>query len=230
MTLKQDQSFRCMKLWSREEEIREMDIWEIVLALLTSVGGIGVVIVAAVKLSSHIIAKRLEEKYTLKMNKELEKYKSELGNKTYISKTKFEAEFLTYKELSIAFFDMVLAIGGMIPSGLAIVPADPKKRKEFEEEMYNKAVDNTLKAQNVLNKNVLFISREVYEKYSEILELARLQIEVFQERWNISNIAPAGEKAELKSEDYARTGEINEKYKSLSNIVREYLSRLDVVE
>jgi len=51
------------------------ELWKIVLGVVASVGGIGVVIVAAVKFSADIIAKRLEEKYTLKMNKELEKYR-----------------------------------------------------------------------------------------------------------------------------------------------------------
>ena len=51
------------------------DLWKIVLGVVASVGGVGVVIVAAVKFSVDIIAKRLEEKYTLKMNKELEKYR-----------------------------------------------------------------------------------------------------------------------------------------------------------
>ena len=41
------------------------ELWKIVLGVVASVGGIGVVIVAAVKFSADIIAKRLEEKYTL---------------------------------------------------------------------------------------------------------------------------------------------------------------------
>ena len=80
------------------------ELWKVVLGVVTSVGGIGVVIVAAVKFSSDIIAKRLEEKYTLKMNKELEKYRVGLDNKVYISKTKFDTEFAIYRELSKSFF------------------------------------------------------------------------------------------------------------------------------
>ena len=72
------------------------ELWKIVLGVLASVGGVGVVIVAAVKFSADIIAKRLEEKNTLKMNKELEKYRVGLDNKIYISKTKFAKSYRDY--------------------------------------------------------------------------------------------------------------------------------------
>ena len=80
------------------------EIWKIIFGVVASVGGIGAVIVAAVKFSVNIIAKRLVEKYTLKMNKELEKYRGGLDNKIYISKTKFDTEFSIYRELSRSFF------------------------------------------------------------------------------------------------------------------------------
>ena len=83
------------------------DICKIVLGILTSVGGIGAIIIVIVKFSSNIIAKGLEEKYRLTLNKELEEYKSKLSNKTYISKTKFDTEFSIFRELSKAFFEMV---------------------------------------------------------------------------------------------------------------------------
>ena len=62
------------------------ELWKIVLGVVASVGGVGVVIVAAVKFSVDIIAKRLEEKYTLKMNKELEKYRDDGKNPNPIAK------------------------------------------------------------------------------------------------------------------------------------------------
>ena len=82
------------------------DIWKIVLGVITSLGGFSVIFIAVIKFSSDIIAKRLEEKYTLKLNKELEKYKSNLDNKIYITKTKFDAEFSIYRDLSKVFFDI----------------------------------------------------------------------------------------------------------------------------
>lgn len=68
-------------------------IWEIVLAVIAGLGGIGVVFGAVVYFTSNFIAERLQKKYDLKLNEEFEKYKANIDNKIYISKTKFDAEF-----------------------------------------------------------------------------------------------------------------------------------------
>src|SRR5699024_9480977 len=124
------------------------ELWKIVLGVVASVGGVGVVIVAAVKFSANIIAKRLEEKYTLKMNKELEKYRVGLDNKIYISKTKFDTEFSIYKELSRSFFVMVRDITRMIPAGYAEYPADKEEREKYENMLYDNAMKSTVTAQD----------------------------------------------------------------------------------
>ena len=48
------------------------NIWQIVLGVIASVGGIGSVILIIIKFSVNTIAKHLEERYSLKLNKELE--------------------------------------------------------------------------------------------------------------------------------------------------------------
>lgn len=206
------------------------EIWKIVLGVLASVGGIGGIILAIVKFSSNIIAKRLEEKYTLKLNKELEKYKSNLDNKIYISKTKFDTEFSIYRELSKAFFEMVKTISLMIPSGYATYPAGKKDKKEYENKLYSNASKTTVLAQDVLNSNAPFIPNDLFEKYNEILGLCRVQLGVFEDRWNVLYLAPQEEKENFSIEDYKRTSEINDKNKALNTNIREYLSKLDVLD
>lgn len=76
---------------------------DIILAVIASAGGIGGIIFLTIKFSANIIAERLEKKYTLKIDKELEKYKLSLESKIYISKTKFDTEFGIYRELSRTF-------------------------------------------------------------------------------------------------------------------------------
>ena len=51
------------------------NVWQIILGVVASVGGIGTVIVLIIKFSVNMIAKALEERYTLKLNKELELYR-----------------------------------------------------------------------------------------------------------------------------------------------------------
>lgn len=203
------------------------DIVEIVLGVLAGVGGISGILLAGIKLSVNTIAKRLEEKYTLRLNKELERYKSNLDNKIYISKAKFDAEFEIYRELSKAFFEMVKNISILIPTGF-LVPADPEEKKEYDKKIYKEAMESTVKAQDILNGNIPFISEEIYNAYTEILKLCRQQLNAFERRWNLSYLSP--NKEELTTEEYERTDEINQKFSETNNKIRKYIEKLDILE
>ncbi len=206
------------------------NIKDVVLWLIASVGGIGFVIVACVSFCSNIIAKRLEEKYTLRINEELERYKASIDNKKYITKTKFDAEFALYQSLSKAYFDIVKAVNVMIPQGLVHVPADEKKRDEYDEKNYKEAVRCTVIAQDQLNSNAPFIPQDLFDAYEEIRRLCNRQISEFEDRWNVMLLIPEKEKKQLSHEAYARTGEINEKFAELNKKLRDYLDSLDVLE
>jgi len=206
------------------------DVWKVVLAAIVSVGGISGVILLVIKFSANQIAERLSKKYELKLNKELEAYKAELGRKEYVSKARFDAEFQIYRELSKAFFDMVKDISIMIPSGIAYVPANEEKRKEYENECYQKANHSTVNAQDTLNQNAPFIPADFFDKFALILKLCGQQLNTFSQRWNVLYLAPQKEKERLDMDDYQRTTEINEKLQGLNNEIREYLSNLEVVE
>ncbi|MCL1875904.1 MAG: hypothetical protein FWF87_06560 [Synergistaceae bacterium] len=83
------------------------DICKIASLVFASSGGIGVVFVCFVKLAGNTIAERLQKKYELKLNKELEKYIATLDKKNYISKARFDKEFIIYQELSEKVYYMV---------------------------------------------------------------------------------------------------------------------------
>lgn len=203
-------------------------VLKIVAAALTSVGGIGAVIIITIKWSAGIIAKRLEERYSLKLSKELETYKSKIESKTYISKTKFDAEFKLYQELSKAFFDAVKTTSIMIPCGLTHYPADTDLHKKLQTEQYKEAVRAITYAQDTLKSNIPFISKDIYELYADILKDCQIQLIAFERQWDkFSQIC--GE-SELKGEDYQRTENINKKFDSVNEKVREYISGLDVLE
>ena len=206
------------------------DIWKVVAMALTSVGGIGATIVLAVKGAAGIIAKRLEERYSLQLSKELEAYKSKIESKTYISKTKFDAEFNLYRELSKVFFDAVKAVSIMIPHGLSKYPIDPDMRKEVEEEHYKKALQAVVVAQDTLKSNIPFISKELYDSYSDILSDCTRQINAFEERWNVSYVGHKLGESTLELDDYQRTKTIVDKFDALNEKVRAYISGLDVLE
>ena len=146
---------------------------EIALTCIASVGGIGVIIIGVVKFCGDRIADRLSQKYQLQMDKEIERYKSELSKKEYVSKTRFETEFSIYRELTMNFSKMVIAISILVPYGLVSVPADEEDRKEQEQENYIAAKKAAVAAQDSLHANKAFIPKELCESYVEILHLQK---------------------------------------------------------
>lgn len=205
------------------------EIGSIALAIVASAGGIGGIIVLAVKSSVNIIAERLEEKYSLKLEKELERYRSNLENKIYISKTKFDTEFSIYRELSRTFFDMVKNVGFLFPPGFTKRPADEIERKEYEHDLYAKALDSTVLAQDTLNANAPFIPEDFFKKYNELLGLCKMQISEFEDRDNILKFPP-NEAGAIRKENYNRSRDIRKQFEQLNSEIRDYISKLDVME
>lgn len=204
--------------------------WKTVLDIIGCIGGVGAIITGIVAFCTNILTKRIEQRFALVLDKELEKYKSNLSKKEYVSKTRFDAEFEIHRSLSKAFFDLALAINTMIPYGKTAVLADPEARKKFENDSHAKAHDATIAAQNVLNQNAPFILKEYYDEYSALLYLSRLQLDVFSERYDVGFLAPQEEKEKLNSEDYKRSGELLEKLNTLNDKIRSYLKSLEVAE
>ena len=82
--------------------------------------------------------------------------------------------------------------------------------------MYDKAAKSTIAAQGVLNSNIPFIPENLYEKYEEIIGLCRVQLGVFEDRWNVLYFASQEEKETFSREDYHRSREISKKFKELN--------------
>ena len=202
-------------------------IFSIAGACIVSAGGIGAIIIGVIKFTSNSIADALSKKYELKLNKELELYKAGVENKIYISKTKFDTEFQLYRQLSKSFTNMTKEVSQLFPSFTKDVRDDYDKYKP----LHDKAVDAIILAQDELCASAAFISADLYEKFAEIEKLCKQQLSDFQD----FRLRPDAEEyrndcREAFQETYKRTREINEKFKSLLEIMREYISRLDVIE
>ena len=205
-----------------------VDFGQIAIASIISAGGIGAIIVGTVHFSANLIADRLSKKYEAKLIQENEKYKSEISKKEYVSKTRFDTEFQIYRDLSIAYFDLLKAINSLIPCGFSFNLADEKERDELENQILANASKLSVAAQDTLNRNAPFIPEQFYEAYDAILKKCFMQIDVIREKYNIGNLCP--DKGKPKPEDYKRTQIINEEFKENNNNVRKYLASLDVVE
>ena len=205
-------------------------IIQITLAVIVSAGGIGGIIIAVVKFSAGLIAERMNKKFESTLNKEIEKYKSELGRKEYISKARFDTEFGIYRELSKAFFDLVLDIDTLVPAGYNERPADKEAYEKFLEDAWHAATKSLQTAQETIVQNAPFIPEDMYNDYQELVRLSRLQIGAYTKRFNVLYLAAKEEKESYTREDYSRAREIQEKYAALNKKVRNYLASLDVSE
>ena len=205
------------------------DIWKICLSVVGSVGGVGIIFVAILKYSSNLIADKLSKKYDLKLSKELELYKLSLESKKYISKTRFDTEFTIYRNLSASFADAIKSVNILIPAGYTTVPADKEERRKADAKHYDDALSAVVKAQDELKSNIPFISEDIYNGYDELLRLSSLQLDAYTDRFLITDFRPQEEKESFALEDYKRTREINDKWTSLNNTIREYLDSLDVI-
>jgi hypothetical protein len=204
-------------------------ILKIVLAVLASFGGISGIFYLVVKKSSEIIAERLKKKYDLKLNEELERYKANIDNKIYISKTKFDAEFDIYRRLSKVFFDLVKNISILIPAGVVYLPVDQEKQRQLDNENYLAAKKSYIIAQVELISNAPFIPERFYNEYKNIQKLCKEQLDEFDLR-SIPSLSTQEEKETISKDARKITTDINVKFKNLNNEIREYLNSLDVIE
>lgn len=204
-------------------------ILKIVLAVLASFGGISGIFYLVVKKSSEIIAERLKKKYDLKLNEELERYKANIDNKIYISKTKFDAEFDIYRRLSKVFFDLVKNISILIPAGVVYLPVDQEKQSQLDNENYLAAKKSYIIAQVELISNAPFIPERFYNEYKNIQKLCKEQLDEFDLR-SIPSLSTQEEKETISKDARKITTDINVKFKNLNNEIREYLNSLDVIE
>lgn len=163
-----------------------------------------------------------------KYDKQLEKFKRISEKKNYVSKVRFDAEFSIYRELSQTFSKAVEGVHGIIPDGEAYYPTDGEKRAEYEQYLFSKFTKAYDSAQSTLYANAPFIPKDMYNKFNEVLDLIRIQSEVYNEAHFTTTLSDAD--GEITEEDKARTSEIDEKFNRLMDEIRDYLSKLEILE
>lgn len=124
------------------------EAFKIASVIIVSLGGAGVIIVALISFVSNKIVKRLEDKYQLKLDKELETYKATLARNTYVTKNQFDLELEIYRKITTGVFEFIVALNTTIekedyPRNEGTSP-DKKIEKEFY--IYRKM---TIKASNL---------------------------------------------------------------------------------
>ena len=169
-----------------------------------------------------------QRKKQLDYDKQLEKYKHIAEKKNYVSKVRFDAEFEIYRELSQTFSEAIEGVHGIIPYGEAYYPNDEEEKKLYKKHLFEKFIKATVNAQSTLFANAPFISKDIYDRFNEIMDLIRLQNEVYTEANFDTSLSKAD--GEITEDDAKRTAQIDEKYDVLMDEIRDYLSRLEILE
>ena len=203
-------------------------------ACIFSAGGIGGIVIAVITFLSNFIADRLSSKYAYKLERVLERYKTELSKKEYVSKTRFDTEFRMYQELSGKNLSMVYCAG----ESVIITRGAPYSNEEIDQ--FIEKYCSQLNDAEITNKRYApFIAKEIYEKY---LSLEKKASEIFRllKSWKQYQTEDGFSVTINKAIYYNQaeiTQAISDKQKILSDDsdallrdLREYLSKLDVLE
>ena len=206
------------------------DVLKIAATVFASVGGISGIIILAVKFASNIIAKRLEERYTLRLNKELEEYKSALENKNYISNVRFDREFEMYQELSEKNITLVYDIGEAVLILRGLYKEEPARIDKH----IDKLCISLNNAELTTKKYAAFIDEDLFYKFHELQEQAKDICMLFN-FWNMNTDGVLNLKKERYTRKTAKEA-IETKQKVLSNLsdaiikdMRNYLNHLVVI-
>ena len=202
------------------------DILKIALTIIGCFGGVGAIVSATVKFTSEKIAERLEKKYELRLNKELEEFKNKLENKSYVSKTRFDTEFSIYRQLSESTVIMVKEVSQLFPR----FTRDTRDDYDTYKKKFDSAIDKTVIAQDSLASNAPFISKDIYNKFGEIERKCKEQIEDFIDFRLRDDCKKYIEECRAEYRNaFKRTSEIQNDWNELLEELRVYLSSLEVV-
>ena len=208
------------------------DVLKIVSAAMLSVGGAGGIIVIVVKFASTQIEKRLEQKYAQKLEKELEKYKSLLGEKTYVTKARFDTEFQAFKDINKEIFDVTstyIAYANGLNEALTNGDFGYFERSMTQNELSRKTV-NLMDLRSSIEINAAFLETDILDKYLEIqglcIEKSRHFAQCLEEAGEVKPLDAYSEDLRVINQ---RTNTIKQKTTEVYGLIRNYLDSITVI-
>lgn len=206
------------------------DVWMIIGAVIMSCGGAGVIIVGASSFLANMIEKRLEMKYSQLLNKELEKYKSSLESRRYITKAQFDREYEIYGKLSMAFTTVRYELS-------AISFKHFYTKKDLKEilvaslqSVYERSLGCMTDTQNLLYENAAFMPEDIYSRYMKLYDLATDHFLRFKEVHDANTAGRTDIENLWSMEDEHRYVQFTREFDELNKVLREYLESLSVCE
>lgn len=164
----------------------------------------------------------------------IERLRAKNDNKLYISSVNYDIKIKAYKDLSDAFYKMLMDVYSIIPSGDIQLPHfKPNANLEkaaYEQGLYKKANESHQTALTTLYSNAPFIPKEHYERYNAIVAMAHKQIFLYGNRFNTGDMFSYEKRSILKPEDYDRTAEMIRLFEELNKELRDYINNIEVNE
>ena len=178
-----------------------------------------------------LIASIIVSNKEIKKIKEESKLRYQSEKKLYISKTRFDLEISIYKELSEKFLEMIYKVAMLFPRGIYQESANFEEKIENRKANHSRAIETFLDAHQALMKYAPFIPEMFYEEFNKILELCKIQINLYPEFMLQKQDGDYGKELLKEERDcWKRTETIMTQSDDLTKKLREYLNSLDVKE
>ncbi len=190
-------------------------------------GGIAVVIA----IINNKFVKDQKNKQT-ELDKELELFRNKIQNKNYVSKIRLDAEFQLYRELSVACYDMFLKVRNLSLFDRT-TPKTKDERQDYKTHVYNPAYSKYIAFDKLLTANSAFIPIHLYEEYEKFLLLNKRNLDIYTLKEKPRFLVEWKNDDETKYEKhfiYVTNDDLDEGYNNLVNIIRNYLSNLEVLD
>lgn len=207
-----------------------------IFAVVGSMGGTGVIIIGISKFLSEKIADKLQSKYQLILDKSLEQFKSEIEQISYVNKTRFDYEFLTYQELYLCFNELMSSLDYLYPKRSVEFDIFITAKGMREDEMRKNCENDCLSAYNQLReakKNLgaksPFIEEKLFKQFQIIIKLSEQAINCYDiaNPYSISVYNGYKEHLEKKqNEGYRYKEMLDKEWLDLMNSLRSYLANL----
>lgn len=208
-------------------------ISQTVAAFIVSIGGAGVIIIAASKWFAERIAERMLKKIDFEFSGKLEEVKSNLDKKSYISKVRFDLEIEIYRQLSEATYQMVFDCNSLFPSGEPFGAVDDKVQLKNADKNMNCMLLSYKCASDAIYRNAPFIPKDVHDAFFEVMAKCKQQgIDFyFWAKRESPDMPPDAQSLDaLKDKAKQRTDEIQDQLRALINTLRKHIASLDVLD
>jgi hypothetical protein len=215
--------------------------WQIVLGIIASVGGGGIIVAGFARFAGKVWSERYiqskEQEFQGKLEavraenaKELDKLRAQIDKSIFISRTQFETEYKMYIQIFDSIFDFIASSCRLFPAGLNQYPADEAERKQHFINQYEEFQGAYNVYSRAIETNAPFIKREIYAKLIKLRNDSNEIACLFPEIRIINDERFSEDYNKIIRENCKKTSELQKAFETLKDEVRNYLDSQKLLE